>query len=111
DGSAPPARALGPKDGMPQEYWDALMRDIQADAGPVGNAIQSRRLCEIQPHVLRIGCRRCNRTVEIRKADAVRLYGQDAIWKDVGQRILDQTCEVRTGRYEEDGCWPTFETR
>lgn len=30
-------------------------------------------------------------------------------WKDVGQRLLDNTCTQRTGRHEEDGCWPTFE--
>jgi hypothetical protein len=47
--------------------------------------------------------------VEIRKADAARLYGPDAIWKDVGQRLLDNTCTRRTGRHEEDGCWPAFE--
>jgi hypothetical protein len=60
-------------------------------------------------HFLRVGCRRCGRTVEIQKADAARLYGQDALWKAVGQRLLDNTCTQRTGRHEEDGCWPTFE--
>jgi hypothetical protein len=29
--------------------------------------------------------------------------------KDVAQRLLDDTCQVRTGRHEEDGCWPSFE--
>jgi hypothetical protein len=52
---------------------------------------------------------RCGRTVEIQKADAVRLYGPLAVWKDVGQRLLDNTCQQRTGRHEEDGCWPVFE--
>lgn len=47
--------------------------------------------------------------LEIQKADAVRFYGQHAIWKDVGQRLLDQTCQNRTGLHEEDGCWPSFE--
>jgi hypothetical protein len=23
--------------------------------------------------------------------------------------LLDDTCQQRTGRHEEDGCWPTFE--
>ncbi|MCP1820960.1 hypothetical protein J2R88_009449, partial [Bradyrhizobium japonicum] len=36
-------------------------------------------------------------------------YGRDARWKNVGQKLLDNTCQVRTGRYEEDGCWPQFE--
>jgi hypothetical protein len=34
--------------------------------------------------------------------------GQHAIRKDVGQRLLDQTCTNRTGRHEEDGCWPDW---
>jgi hypothetical protein len=66
-------------------------------------------VAEIQQHVLRVGCRRCGRTIEIQKADAVRLAGVQAVWKDVGQRLLDDTCQQRTGRHEEDGCWPSFE--
>jgi hypothetical protein len=63
-----------------------------------------------QRHVLRVSCRRCERIVEIQKTDAVRLYGGTVIWKDVGQRLLDNTCQQRTGRHEEDGCWPAFDT-
>jgi hypothetical protein len=59
--------------------------------------------------VLRVACRRCERIVEIQKADAVRLYGAKAVWKDVGQRLLDNTCRQRTGSHEDDGCWPSFE--
>jgi hypothetical protein len=59
--------------------------------------------------LLRISCRRCERTVEIQTADAVRLYGGNAVWKDVAQRLLDNTCQQRTGRHEEDGCWPGFD--
>ncbi|WP_346659533.1 hypothetical protein [Bradyrhizobium sp. 183] len=58
---------------------------------------------------MRVGCRRCSRAVEIQKVDAARLYGPNAVWKDVGQRLLVGTCQARTGRYEEDGCWPQFE--
>jgi hypothetical protein len=61
---------------------------------------------EVPHHVLRVECVRCFRIVEIQKVDAVRFDGQNAVWKDVGQRRLDQTCTNRTGRYEEDGCWP-----
>ena len=57
----------------------------------------------IQHHVLRVSCRRCERTVEIQTVDAVRLFGGNAIWKDVARRLLDDTCQQRTGRYEEDG--------
>jgi hypothetical protein len=48
------------------------------------------------------------RVVEIQAVDAVRLYGSNGIWKDVAQRLLDNTCQQRTGRHEEDGCWPGF---
>jgi hypothetical protein len=41
--------------------------------------------------------------------DAIRLYGADTVWNQAGQRLLDDTCQQRTGRYEEDGCWPSFE--
>jgi hypothetical protein len=67
------------------------------------------RLSEIRRHVLRISCRRCERTVEIQTADAVRFYGKNAVWKQVAQRLLDDTCQQGTGRHEEDGCWPSFE--
>jgi hypothetical protein len=49
---------------------------------------------------------RCLRSVEIQKVDAVRFYGADTYWKDVAPRLLDRTCTNRTGRHEEDGCWP-----
>jgi hypothetical protein len=47
--------------------------------------------------------------VEIQTADAVRLYGESAVWRDVAQRMLNNTCLQRTGRHEEDGCWPALE--
>jgi hypothetical protein len=109
--SVPPARTPGPGDELPPEYWQAVLDDARADAsspGP-GAAGVRMRLSQIPQHILRVGCRRCARTVEIQKADAARLYGPDAIWKDVGQRLLDNTCTQRTGRHEEDGCWPVFE--
>ena len=93
---------------LPAEYWGEVLKDPRADA--TGAQLRQRRLSEIQRHVLRISCRRCERTVEIQTADAVRLYGGNAVWKDVAQRLLDNTCQQRTGRHEEDGCWPAFET-
>jgi hypothetical protein len=99
--SAPPAEAL------PPEYWDSLLKDPCAGSASV--QMRQKRLAEISRHVLRVSCRRCERTVEIQTVDAVRLYGGNAIWKDVAQRLLDDTCQQRTGRYEEDGCWPSFE--
>ncbi|AMA59433.1 hypothetical protein BCCGELA001_26295 [Bradyrhizobium sp. CCGE-LA001] len=108
--SRAPAREgpLAPDD-MPEEYWRALLDDAHVHTADAGRSRPSLRLSEIPEHVLRVSCRRCERIVEIQKADAVRLYGQHAIWKEVGQRLLNNTCLNRTGRYEEDGCWPSFE--
>ncbi|WLA63803.1 hypothetical protein QNN01_36420 [Bradyrhizobium diazoefficiens] len=92
----------------PPEYWQSLLDDPRAEARPAPSG-STLRLSQIPQHLLRMGCRRCGRTVEIQKVDAVRLYGRDALWKAVGQRLLDNTCAQRTGRHEEDGCWPTFE--
>ena len=108
-----PRRTLtpGPGDAIPAEYWESLLRDPLAGASPVtpGPSVRALRLSEIPQHILRVSCSRCARIVEIQKTDAVRLYGQAAVWKDVGPRLLDNTCQVRTGRHEEDGCWPSFE--
>ena len=108
-GNVPPAPTPGPSDELPPEYWQAVVEDASADRGPLGPPIRTQRLADIQRHLLRVACRRCGRTVEIQKVDAVRLAGPQAVWKDVGQRLLDDTCQVRTGRHEEDGCWPSFE--
>jgi hypothetical protein len=100
--------AAAPDAPLPAEYWESVLKDPRA--GATGAQMRQRRLSDIQRHVLRVSCRRCERTVEIQAADAVRLYGGNAIWKDVAQRLLDNTCQQRTGRHEEDGCWPAFET-
>ncbi|WP_439360118.1 hypothetical protein [Bradyrhizobium sp. DASA03007] len=97
-----------PEAPLPAEYWESVLRDPRA--GTTEAQMRQRRLSEMQRHVLRVSCRRCERTVEIQTADAVRLYGANAVWKDVAQRLLDNTCQQRTGRHEEDGCWPAFES-
>ena len=96
-----------PSDPLPEELWDSVLADPRA-AGRPPLPIQQCRLSEIPRHLLRVECIRCDRIVEIQKADAVRFYGPHAVWKDVGQRLLDQTCSHRTGRLEEDGCWPDW---
>lgn len=97
---------------LPPEYWQALLNDSRAggrlDREPNASR-RLQRLNEIPQHLLRVACRRCGRTVEIQKADAVKLYGPDATWRNVGQRLLDNTCTQRTGRHEEDGCWPAYD--
>jgi hypothetical protein len=103
--ATPPVAA--PEEPLPLEYWDSVLSDPRAAI--TGAELRQRHLSEIQRNVLRVNCRRCERTVEIQTADAVRLYGRNALWKDVAQRILDNTCQQRTGRHEEDGCWPAFE--
>jgi hypothetical protein len=105
---APRGPALAPDDDLPPEYWQALLADASADASPSGSPTSALRLTEIPQHLLRVECRRCGRTVEIQKVDAIRLYGERAVWKDVGQRVLDAACTQRTGRHEEDGCWPSY---
>jgi hypothetical protein len=107
--NVPPVRTLGPGDELPPEYWQSLLDAAAADRAPLGPSIRTQRLSDIQRHLLRVACRRCGRTVEIQKADAVRLAGPQAVWKGLGQRLLDDTCQQRTGRHEEDGCWPSFE--
>jgi hypothetical protein len=102
-----PDSAAAPGDPIPPEYWESVLKDPRA--GETGAQLRQRRLSEIQRHVLRVSCRRCERTVEIQTVDAVRLYGGKALWKDVGQRLLDDTCQQRTGSHEDDGCWPSFE--
>ncbi|QWG13647.1 hypothetical protein KMZ29_02605 [Bradyrhizobium sediminis] len=97
----------GPGDPLPDELWDAVLADPRA-AGRPPLPVQQCCLSEIPRHVLRVECMRCFRIIEIQKADAVKYYGPHAVWKDVGQRLLDQTCSNRTGRHEEDGCWPDW---
>jgi len=104
----PTPSAAAPDASLPAEYWESVLKDPRAEA-TVAQA-QQQCLSEIKGHVLRVSCRRCERTVEIQTADAVRLYGANAVWKDEAQRLLDTTCQQRTGRHEEDGCWPAFET-
>ncbi len=91
------------------EYWDAVLRDASVDAGPPAPSIRTSKLSQIARRVLRVSSSRCGRTVEIQKADAVRLYGTQAVWKDCAQRLRDDTCRRRTGRHEEDRCWSTLE--
>lgn len=93
-----PSDHSAPNEPMPDELWDAVLADPRA-ADPAMSPLG------ITLHVLRVECVRCLRIVEIQKADAVRFYGCQAVWKDVGQRLLDQMCTNRTGRHEEDGCW------
>lgn len=101
---------LRPDDNLPEDYWRAILADARAQEAPPA-AIVCRRVSDVASATLRVSCRRCGRLVEIGTGDAGRLYGAGTALKDVARRLLDGTCESRTGRYEEDGCWPSVETR
>ena len=95
-----------PNDPMPNGLWEAVLADPRATRRSPLPILQCR-LSEIALHVLRVECVRCLRIVEIQKADVIKFYGSHAV-KDVAQRLLNQTCTNRTGRHEEDGCWPDW---
>src|SRR6476660_1405654 len=71
----------------PAEWWDSVLSDPRA-AGKPWLPIQQRRLSEIPRELLRVECLRCFRAVEIQRLDAIRLYGQHSMWRDVGQVLL-----------------------
>jgi len=107
--NTPSTPAVGPADDLPAAYWASLLGDARGGAARAEKPIQAHKLSEISRHMLRVTCSRCERIVEIQKTDATRFYGADAIWREVGQRLLNNTCTERTGHHEEDGCWPSFE--
>jgi hypothetical protein len=86
-------------------WWDAVLADPRAETTRPSPA---RTLGEIRSDLLRVECLRYFRIVEVRRDDAVRLYGADARWRDVGGRLLADGCQFRTGNHEADGCWPDF---
>jgi hypothetical protein len=89
-------------------FADSQRDDLRIDT-PVSTPARNVRLADLPQPILRVSCRRCGRLVEIAKADALRLYGEGVGTKEVAQRVLDNTCVSRTGRHEEDGCWPSLE--
>ena len=108
--NVPAEPGLAPGADLPPEYWQALLDDPRGGANqPARPSLGGQRLDQVPGHLLRVGCRRCGRLVEIQKVDAVRLYGREATRKTVGQRLLDNTCTHRTGCHEEDGCWPSYD--
>jgi len=84
-------------------FWNTVPRAFTPSASIETVEASASRLSivemttAIQHHVLRVSCRRCERTVE-QTADAVRLFGGNAIWKDVARRLLDDTTTHRQVR-------------
>src|SRR5581483_2147055 len=85
--NAPRTPGLTPDQDLPPEYWQALLDDPRADRGSPGPDPSGRlqRLSENPQHLLRVVRRRRESTVEIQNVDAMRLFGANAIWKDVGE--------------------------
>lgn len=63
---------------------------------------------EIRDSVLRVECLKCVRLVAIEREEALRRFDGNSLWKLVAVRLLGDGCAHRTGRHEEDGCWPDF---
>jgi hypothetical protein len=97
--------AAGPPQSDEDAWWDAVLRDPRA-RNPRPD--RTKQLGEITREVLRVECLRCFRIVEIKRDDAIRLFGAGSVWKDVADHLLADGCQHRTGRHEEDGCWPAF---
>ena len=66
-GNPPVTPGLAPGDDLPPEYWSALLEDARAYGGRLKKGLWGRLqpLSQISEHLLRVGCRRCSRTVEI----------------------------------------------
>jgi hypothetical protein len=47
-------------------------------------------------------------TLSHKRADAIARFDVGSLWKHVATHLLADGCQHRTGRHEEDGCWPEF---
>ncbi|MGY4432841.1 hypothetical protein ACVWWO_005318 [Bradyrhizobium sp. F1.13.1] len=65
-----------------------------------------RTLAEIRSPELKVECLKCFRVVSITSAEALQCYDPGSHWKAIAVRLLADGCMHRTGRHEEDGCWP-----
>jgi hypothetical protein len=84
-------------------WWAAVLADPRADSRRPAPA---RTIGEMRGKLLRVECLRCFRVAQIEREEALRLVG--SLWKDVATHLLADGCQHRTGRHEEDGCWPDF---
>jgi hypothetical protein len=86
------------------ELWTSLLTDARA----AGKPPSFRSSNAASPTSNAMCCASGARIVEMRKVDAVEYFGADALWKNVSQRLLDQTYTNRSGSHDEDGCWPDW---
>lgn len=89
-----------------EAWWAAVLDDPRAAARPT--PLQSKSLGEIRQQRLRVACFKCFRVVEITRDDAIARYDSGSAWKNVAMHLLADGCQHRTGRHEEDGCWPDY---
>ena len=90
--------AAAPDAPLPAEYWESVLRDPRSadDA-----RMRQRKLSEVQRHVLRIFCRRCERIVEIQTADAATRSGRasrNGSWTTPASNALGDTKKTVAGR-------------
>lgn len=97
-------RRAGVDDG--DAWWESVLSDPRATAP--SRPLASRTLAEIRGSELKVSCLKCVRTVAISREEALRRYDRGSVWKEVAVRLLADGCQHRTGRHEEDGCWPDF---
>ncbi|MCW2079685.1 UNVERIFIED_ORG: hypothetical protein M2193_001860 [Bradyrhizobium japonicum] len=88
-----------------EAWWAAVLSDPRAETRL---PLARRTLAEIKASVLRVECLKCFRVVEIAREEALRRYDGGSLWKEVASHLLADGCQHRTGRHEEDGCWPDF---
>lgn len=86
-------------------WWASVLSDPRA---ATTRPRADRTLAEIRSSELRVECLKCFRVVEVGKAEALRRFDGGSEWKQVALRLLADGCAHRTGRHEEDGCWPDF---
>lgn len=86
-----------------EAWWASVLSDPRAETM---KPYARRTISEMQASVLRVECLKCFRIVEIDRAEALRRYDGGSLWKEVAVRLLADGCALRTGRHEEDGCWP-----
>ncbi|OSJ32569.1 hypothetical protein BSZ19_18640 [Bradyrhizobium japonicum] len=88
-----------------EAWWASVLADPRAETR---KPIASRTIEEIRDSELRVECLKCFRVVAITREEALRSYDGGSLWKEVAMRLLADGCQSRTGRHEEDGCWPDF---
>ena len=84
-------------------WWASVLADPRA---ATTRPRADRTLAEIRSSELKLECLKCFRVVAISREEALRRYDGNSLWKLVAARLLGDGCAHRTGRHEEDGCWP-----